>query len=180
MVKHLGRVPRGVVEELEKLISIVDIKKFQPNKYIILNPDFNTLETAVRCADCDLIIDDTLIEIKTVKNGRSNSYFWKQLIGYYYLSKIGGINKPNIFSKEMELIEILEKSKYRKKPKLIKDIEIKRIGIYYSRYGILHIEPIDKIISSLDNHKALEKIMTEFVLVEPIQDNLTRKIVHSL
>jgi len=64
-------------------------------------------------ADGDLIIDDTLIDIKTTKHLTFEREFFNQLIGYYVLSCIGGIDDCG-----------------RGK--------IKHVAIYYARYGVFH------------------------------------------
>ena len=70
--------------------------------------------------DADLIIDDTLIDIKTTKNLKFERDHYDQLIGYYILNKIGGINGVN-------------------------NHKIQNIAIYFSRHGVLHSFPISPI-----------------------------------
>ncbi len=60
--------------------------------------------------DADIVIDGTLIDIKTTKNFEFNRDFFNQLIGYYVLSKIGGLEG-------------------------LADNDIKSLGIYYSRFA---------------------------------------------
>jgi hypothetical protein len=64
-------------------------------------------------ADGDLIIDDTLVDVKTTKHLTFEREFFNQLIGYYVLSWIGGIDGCN-------------------------GGKINRVAIYYARYGVLH------------------------------------------
>ena len=71
-------------------------------------------------ADADLIIDNTLIDIKTTKNLKLDRSHLNQVLGYYVLSLIGGINNnPN-------------------------DRPIENIGLYFARHGELWTLPLHK------------------------------------
>ena len=63
---------------------------------------------------------EPLIDIKTTKYLSFTQDLYNQLIGYYILSKLGKINESE-------------------------DIPISRIGIYFSRHGILHTISTDDI-----------------------------------
>jgi len=119
---NIGVVDKQDVVDLRKLISIVDPKLFKAKKLCMLNPTFGKASNLVGGADADLIIDDTLIEIKTIKDLKLERSALNQLIGYYVLSEIGGIGKP------------------------LSKIEIKKLGIYYSRYGELYTFPVEDVI----------------------------------
>ncbi|KKN53025.1 hypothetical protein LCGC14_0606550 [marine sediment metagenome] len=77
------------VEDLRKLISLVDLEFFKANKVCILNPTFGGGSKLVGGADADLVVDDMLIDIKTVKKLTFSREYLDQLIGYYTLYKIG-------------------------------------------------------------------------------------------
>jgi len=110
---NLGTVERGDIEDLRNLISIVDTDLFRAKKYCFLNPTFGYGSTLVGGADADLIVDDTLIDVKTTKYLSFTRDNFNQLIGYYILSKLGKINESE-------------------------DIPISKMGIYFSRHGVLH------------------------------------------
>lgn len=116
--KNIGTVFKEDVEDLRNLISIVDQKTFKAKKLCILNPTFGEGSKLVGGADADLFIDETLIEIKTTKTLKISREHFNQLIGYYVLFKIGGIDNAPYTPK------------------------IERVGIYYSRYGELYAIPI--------------------------------------
>lgn len=110
------------VEDLRKLISLVDPELFKANKVCILNPTFGEGSKLVWGADADLVVDDMLIDIKTVKRLTFSRKYLDQLIGYYTLYKIGGIDgMPN-------------------------QNEIAKLGVYFSRYSYLYWYDIDEII----------------------------------
>lgn len=121
--ENIGTVDNEDVKDLRKLFSIVDSKPFKAKSLCILNPTFGDASSLVGGADADILIDNTLIEIKTVKNWKLQRYHFNQIIGYYILSRIGGINGAP--------------SKHK----------IDTLGIYYSRYGELYTFPVKALIN---------------------------------
>ena len=106
------------IKDLKSLISLVDHKKFQAKDKCYLNPTFGAGSILVGNADADLIIDKTLIDIKVTKNLKFDRRQLNQVLGYYLLSLIGGVNSnPN-------------------------DRPIENIGIYFARHGELLTIPI--------------------------------------
>lgn len=117
---NLGEVDKGDITDLRNLISLVKQEIFKSKNLCLLNPTFGYGSTLVGGADADLIIDDTLIDIKTTKYLSFSQEHYNQLIGYYILSKLGKINETM-------------------------KIPISKIGIYFSRHGILHTISSDQI-----------------------------------
>lgn len=74
-------------------------------------------------ADADLVIDDTIIDIKTTKKLKLQTEAFHQILGYYVLHEISGIGEIT--------------------PKL----EIKKVAIYYSRYAYLHSLQLKDLIN---------------------------------
>lgn len=109
----VGKVDRKDFQDLRRLISLVESKVFRAKKACVLNPTFGRASELVGGADCDLVIDDTLIDIKTTKHFKVKREYFDQLVGYYILFRIGGIKG------------------------LLKRHSIKRLGIYFSRHGYL-------------------------------------------
>jgi len=110
----------GDIADLQNLISTVDFSIFKSQNVSALNPTFGEASTLVSGADADFILDDTLIDIKTTKNLKFKREYFDQLIGYYILSKIGGVDG-------------------------VSNHKIKKIAIYFSRHGIMHSFPISPI-----------------------------------
>ena len=110
----------GDIIDLKNLISIVDYSIFKSSKVSALNPTFGDASHLVCGADADFIIDDTLIDIKTTKNLKFDRDYYDQLVGYFILSKLGGIDGLN-------------------------GHKIKKVGIYFSRHGLLHVMPVSNI-----------------------------------
>jgi tRNA splicing endonuclease len=127
IVKNFGKIDQILeiekdIEDLENLLSIIPKNELQPKGICILNPTFGKASELVGGADADLIIDNMLIDIKTIKELKFEQKHLNQLIGYYILYKIGGIDEAP------------------------KNLNIDTLGIYYSRYGILLKIPVKDII----------------------------------
>lgn len=116
----LDVVDDGDIYDLRKLISIVDFSLFKSKNLSILNPTFGKASSLIGGADADLIIDDKLIDIKTTKNLIITRSHINQIIGYYLLTKIGGIEGEE-------------------------NQRINKIGLYFSRYGKLYEIPVSFI-----------------------------------
>jgi len=121
------------IKDLENLTSIIELKLFKAKKICLLNPRFGgDASKLVGGADADLIIDDTLIDIKTTKKLELPRKYFDQLIGYYCLYRIGGING------------------------LPEDCEIKNFAVYFSRHAYLHLIPVKDCIGQVNFQKFLK------------------------
>jgi hypothetical protein len=131
----LGKIDKHDIKDLEALIKLVSPNIFKAKRLCILNPTFGTASRIVGGADADIILDNTIIEVKTTKHLQVRRENWNQLIGYYILASIGGIDhiSPNY--------------------------KIKRLGIYFARYGELLCFEIKDTI----NHKKLNKFIRWFI-----------------
>lgn len=108
-------------EDLITLLQLVpeEMESFGPQSFY--NPTFGEGSKLVGGADADLILDDVLIEIKVTKKLELRREYFNQLIGYYLLSLIGGVNGN-------------------------KDVKpINRIGVYFARHGYLWQIPLSEI-----------------------------------
>lgn len=106
------------IKDIKSIISLVDNKNFQAKEKCYLNPTFGAGSSLVGGADADLIIDNTLIDIKVTQNLKLDRNHINQVLGYYLLSLIGGVNSnPN-------------------------DRPIENIGIYFARHGELWTIPL--------------------------------------
>lgn len=97
------------IKDLKHLVALVDIKQFKAKEKCMLNPTFGKSSQDIGGADADLIIDDMLIDIKTIKNLEFTAEMFRQLMGYYLLH----LREGRIFG------------------------DIKYLGIYFSRFGVL-------------------------------------------
>jgi hypothetical protein len=123
-----GTIDDGDVEDLRALLRLareLPQSPFVASRVCLLNPTFGEASTLVRGADADLLIDDTLIELKTTKELEFSAETFRQLMGYYTLSKIGGLPKG-----------------IRPKP------VIRNIAMYSSRYGVFAKVSVDSVVNA--------------------------------
>lgn len=127
--QNIGIIDKEDLLDLKNLVKLVNKDEFISKKVCMLNPTFGEASLLVGGADMDLLLDSTLIDIKTTKFLELNRDHLNQIIGYYVLYLIGGIdNAP-------------------------KGTQIDSIGIYYSRHGLLWKIPIKEAISNCDLKK---------------------------
>lgn len=123
-----GEVDNADVVDLRALYGVLTNlaeSPFSASKLCVLNPDFGKASKLVRGADADVLIDETLIELKTTKQLQFSAEMFRQLMGYYALHEIGGIAKG-----------------IRPKPK------IHRLGVYFSRFGAFVSIPVESVVNS--------------------------------
>lgn len=126
-------VDENIVRDLKKLISIVPFDEFQPNIGILLNPKFGLGSQVIGGSDADLMIDNTIIDIKVTKNLYLTPEMWYQIIGYYLIYCI-------------DMIDVLESKKLVRYPGFQKNVIVNQIGIYFARHGYLWTVGIDNIL----------------------------------
>ena len=114
---NFGVVDKRDVEDLRNLVSAIDSGMFKSETMCVLNPTFGEGSVLVGGADCDILMDDTLIDVKTTKTLRLERRHFNQLVGYYILFTIGGITGAP-------------------------SATIKNIGVYFSRYSKLYTIPV--------------------------------------
>jgi len=122
--ENIGVVHEEDIADLWNLISIVDPDIFRARELCLLNPTFGEGSKLVGGADADLVIDDTIIDIKTTKNLKLQRRDFDQLIGYYILHEISGVGE------------------LQPKP------EITKVAIYFSRFAYLYVIDLQDIIDS--------------------------------
>jgi hypothetical protein len=122
IVENLQVIDNEDIADLRNLINIVDPNLFRTQGRVLLNPDFGPGSLLVKGADADLILDDLLIDVKTIKKLTLERKAFDQLLGYYTLSVIERRFDPEIK-------------------------EIRRLGIYFSRYAYLYEFPVDQVIN---------------------------------
>jgi hypothetical protein len=90
--ENLGIVHQEDIVDLHNLLSVVDPKVFKARKVCLLNPTFGDASRLVKGADCDLIIDDMLIELKTTKKPEFQTPYFYEIMGYVTLSQLRGLD----------------------------------------------------------------------------------------
>lgn len=118
------RIAPAILDDLEAMLVLVRAKDFRSTKRCVVNPTFGSASALVGGADADLILDDTLIDIKTGKHLVFDREVFNQLLGYYLLSCMGGIDNCSRGA-------------------------IKYLAVYYARYGVLHrVEIADFVVKN--------------------------------
>lgn len=110
--ENLGEALEGDIEDLRRLYDIIPQDKFRGANHVLLNPTFGSASRLVSGADADIVLDEMLVDIKTVKNLTLKPDYWRQLVGYVVLADLAGD----------ELDEMPRFSE---------------VGIYYARHGTL-------------------------------------------
>ena len=110
------------LEDLRNLIKAVDPNLFRFPGMITLNPTWGKASRLVGGADGDLIIDDLLIDIKTIKDFTLARKNFNQLMGYYTLSVLNRIEDPSAN-------------------------ELNRLGIYFSRFGFIYEFHVNEVVN---------------------------------
>ena len=110
------------IQDLLALLDLVPLEQFNLHRRLVLNPVFK-LARLVGGADADLLLDDTLIEIKTTKIPKLTNAYLYQLVGYLLLNNLGGIRDTE-------------------------ETPIRRLGVYFARHGLLHTFSVADLFST--------------------------------
>jgi hypothetical protein len=110
------------IEDLRQLHESIPEGDLRADDICLLNPTFGKASRLVGGADADLLLDDTLIEVKTLREASLSRDTFNQLLGYYTLHVIGGIGDLD------------------EKP------TIRRVGVYFSRHAHLFAIDLDEIV----------------------------------
>ena len=107
---NFDSIEKEKILELEELFNTIPWNNFKTTDYCVLNPSFGDCLNLDELggADGDIIIGNTLIDLKTSRDFKLERHDLNQVIGYSLLAILGQL-----------------------------DIQIKNIGIYYARYGYL-------------------------------------------
>lgn len=116
----LQPIKEPMVEDIGNMLALVRLEDFRAKRTCLLNPTFGNASMLVCGADGDVFIDGTLIDIKVNKNLEMGRDIFNQLVGYYCLSCIGGIDGCRG--------------------------KIACIAVYFARFGILHRLPVDSFV----------------------------------
>lgn len=108
--------------DLRNLLALVKPDTFEPKHICLLDPSFGSASLLVGGADVDLVVDGTMIDIKTTKNPNLQRDHFNQIIGYYILYRLGEIDG------------------------LPEEHQITHIGLYFSRFGELVRFPVEEIV----------------------------------
>ena len=110
--KYIKREYKYVISDLKNLYSSFEnneiLKNIEYSKEVILNPYFSNSKK-LNGADCDLIVDQTMIDIKTIQSCNLTEDMLSQLIGYYILAINDGVklNKIAIYFSRYDYLYLI-------------------------------------------------------------------------
>lgn len=119
LYEPFGVVDSQDVEDLRHLFAAIPFEHFLSRSVCLLDPTFGSSDL-VGGADVDLVLDQTMIDIKTTKFLQVKREYIDQLLGYYMLYRLGGVTGMP----ERHVIS--------------------ELGIYFSRYGYMCTCPLEQ------------------------------------
>lgn len=135
------------IADLRQLMSLVREGDFFSRKACYLNPTFGSTHS-----NADLLIDDRLIEIKTVKNLVLDRRHLHQLVQYYILLSLEGVDVGR--KRHINYFEEV--------------CDVKQLCIYFSRHGYLHLMKVGDLI----NGEMLPELMRWYIeATRPFEDD---------
>lgn len=117
------------IQELKKLYSVIPDDIFKTMKKCYLNPSFGLASESIGGGDADIIIGNTLVDIKTTRIMDFKDDYFRQLLCYYILNILGGIDGSKT------------------------EVKIDKLGIYFSRYAYLFSFDVKDIAKEEDIEK---------------------------
>ncbi len=123
------------IEDLRRLIAVAQANEhlFRASRACLLNPTFGRASEMIGGADADIIVDGTLVEIKTTTVPKVDRNWVYQLVGYYILSRVCGIDGLH-YTKALRIRKLREPW-------------ITRLGVYFARFGHMETWDVDEIVN---------------------------------
>ena len=125
------------VEELQALYCIIPWSSFEPSTQVALNPKINESSSRLGGADADVLLDDCLIEIKTIKEQKLALRDVRQVVGYALLANRFGVHNLATMN------------------------PVQRLGVYFSRAGVLHTFALSDCIAPEQEPVVLDQLLAE-------------------
>lgn len=149
--RQIDQVDRKVtgqeIRELQKLYELIPWEDFEPNEHLYLNPTFGKASHAVGGADADVVIDNMVVELKTIKRQRPKISMFRQLVGYALFAQRYGMNREGM------------------------QADVDRVAIYFSRAGELRTWPLSEILDLHAADKVVEYLMSFHERIESDWEN---------
>lgn len=124
--------------DLKSLLKNLNWRSVKVQNHCILNPTYGKGSSFILGADSDLIIDDTLIDIKVTQELKLKRSYLNQLIIYYTLYLIGGVdNFPG-------------------------KVKINYLAVYFARHSVMVKIPI-KDLGTLQTFQEFKKWFVNYI-----------------
>ena len=124
LAKDFDYISDKDIDDLKALIKIFDRAKLDAERYCLCGPYFSSKGIHVSGFDMDLVLDNTIVDIKTTSKRPVIESHIYQLVIYYLLSKVFGIEGYPVKQR------------------------IERIAIYYVRYDYMWSSDIKDLLDS--------------------------------
>lgn len=123
----LGSYNDDDIVDCIELLAILDDSGALDGETVILNPEFGAASDLVGAADGDVILDNTLVDIKTTGRATFKVGYWRQLVGYLVLCDIHSTLQSEGVYDELGYEDATD----------IEMPPIERFGVYFARHGEL-------------------------------------------
>lgn len=117
------------------MFQLVTWEDLAPKHVLALNPTFGEGSHLVGGGDADIVVDDLLIEIKTLKESKLSAETLRQLVGYAVLANAFGVDD-------------------------CPGTRIRRLGVLFARSGELVCFDLDEVCPADDQNALLEFFRT--------------------
>lgn len=129
-----------LLEEMEGLFSLLREQDWTSGDVVFEKPTFGE-HRYILLGEGDFIVDDLLLDIKTTQNRSFTNLFWRQLLIYYVLSDI------------QRILCDVDGRTYGNESFEEKYPKIKRVGIYFARFGELKTVDLEEVIDDQERYE---------------------------
>jgi hypothetical protein len=127
------------IRQVQALYSLVPWEQLRPRRRALLNPHFSAQDDRSSIGDADLLIDDTIIDIKASSDTGTKSRYLHQLVTYALLA-----NQHSIWREAGDTVQL--------------SAPVTRVGIYYARAGVLRTWALEELLAPEDHNAVLEAV----------------------
>lgn len=133
---NLGKYDEDDIEDCKALLEILEDSQALEGDVVDLNPAFGLVASIVGGADADMIVDGTLVDLKTTTQATFKVDYWRQLVGYLILVDIhDDLCQMGLY----DSVGLADDPSCRPLP------DIDDFGVYYARHGELSTSPAEAI-----------------------------------
>lgn len=166
---NLGKYDEDDIEDCEALLEILEDSQELKGDVVDLNPAFGLVASIVGGADADLIVDGTLVDLKTTTQATFKVDYWRQLVGYLILADIhDDLCQMGLY----DSVGLGDDPSCRPLP------DIDDFGVYFARHGEVSTSPAEAIYGA-ENYAEFKSWFVEngFELYPSPNEDTIRSVV---
>lgn len=167
---NFGGYEQGDIVDCINLVHVLESSGELEGEEVYLNPVFGQASRLVSGGDADVILDDTLIDVKVTVNSTFKQDYWRQLIGYLVLSDLHELFCEDGLYEEFEELFFVVPDK----PK-----DIKEFGVYFARHGELETFPAS-LVYEAENYPEFRKWFVQTALGDEETDSPAERRIQEL